>query len=263
MTDSFTLNNGVRMHRFSELVHDGMRTGRHLILDVRSLAYTVEAEVSQPRIRLAVHDPAIGVLDQSNLRAQGIRTYGDADSLGSCTGNAGTYAVSSLFGSASTQGHVLDEQYAIGLYSEATTEDTDLADRWPPTDSGSSGLGVCRALRHRGAVSGYRWARSLHGVAALLQGGGVMIGTPWMRSWFEPDRDGFVDTGGPDAWGPCDGGHEVYVAALEAWDERRPERSVVRFVNSWGSWGDAGSGRMRLSTYLTLRKYIDVKQIVT
>jgi hypothetical protein len=120
---------------------------------------------------------------------------------------------------------------------------------------------VCRALRGAGLIDGYVWATSLTGLGTMLQRAGAVLGTPWYDAWFQPDADGFVDS--DPAW-PASGlagGHEVYLAALESWDDRDPSRSVVRFVNSWGAgWGAGGCGRLRLSTYLALRSQIDVKQ---
>lgn len=247
--------------------------GRHQVLDERSLPYTIEREETRPAIKPIDHPISIPILDQSDLLAQGLHTsqlvHGaqDVDGLGSCTGNAGTYALSAspkLTERITAAGNVLDESYAIRLYADATRADEILGEQWPPTDGGSSGLGICRALRRRRLIGSYQWATSLEGLAALLQRGTALVGTPWFNSWFEPDADGFVDAGRPEDWESSGlaGGHEICVVALEAWDERAPENSVVRFPNSWSdSWGDGGYGRMRLSTYAALRREIDVKQI--
>lgn len=239
------IDNGQLIKLYDEAVHYGMRLGRNMILDARSLAYMIEDAATRIPIKPVAHNPVIGVLDQGQL--------------GSCTGNAGTYALSAVHETTHVDTAALDETYAVQLYSDATKDD-DIRGVYPPDDTGSSGLGVCRVLHHRSVVSGYRWARSVDGVGRLLQTGGAMFGTPWFEAWFDPDPDGFVDAA--DNPGPLAGGHEIYVAELEKWDERRPENSVVRFVNSWGpSWGDNGSGRMRLSTYQRYRSEIDVKQL--
>src|SRR5438477_12792248 len=116
------VSNGVLTHRYEERRHPGMALGRHLELDARSLRYMVqEAVIIQPHEWL----PTIPTIDQGNL--------------GSCTGNAGTYALSALYGadlSAVKLGNAqvgwlvlspddagLDERFAIELYHGATVYD--------------------------------------------------------------------------------------------------------------------------------------------
>ena len=234
----------------------GMALGRHLELDARSLSYAVdEATIIKPAEWLA----PIPTLDQGNL--------------GSCTGNAGTRHLAALYGAAdlaqivlagktlSADDAIADEAFAVEVYHGATIKDG-FKGTYPPDDTGSSGLGVCKALKSAKLISSYRWALSARAWATLLQSGGTIIGTPWFNSWFHPTADGFVDTGDWERSGVA-GGHELYVEALEAWDDRDPDKCIVRFHNSWGdSWGDHGCGRMRLSTYQTLKSQIDVKQFV-
>lgn len=239
------LDAGQLIRIYDEIIHAGRRLGRNMILDGRSAAYMIEDTTARIPVRPVAHNPRINVLDQGRL--------------GSCTGNAGTYALSSLYDAPSVDNEPLDEAFAIELYSEATVEDG-LRGKYPPDDDGSSGLGVCRALHGDGMIGAYRWARSVDGIGRLLQTGGVMFGMPWYAAWFDPDRHGFIDHA--DDPGPLAGGHEVYVAELEAWDDDDPHGCVIRFVNSWSaSWGDSGSGRMRLSTYERYKADIDVKQL--
>lgn len=244
--------------------------GRIQVLDDRSLPYTIERRLdTAPKIQPVDHPISIGILDQSDLHAQGIVAGdivpggGDPDALGSCTGNAGTYAASTspeITRRVAEYSAPLDERYAIGLYADATRADEILAQEWPPTDCGSSGLGVCKVMRSRGLIDSYEHATTAAGFAALLQDGAVLMGTPWFESWFSPDADGFVDHGDPGSWGEIAGGHELCVVALESWDADDPGKSVVRFVNSWTeTWGVDGYGRMRLSTYQQMRRDIDVK----
>jgi hypothetical protein len=244
------------LHRFPEIVHEGMRLGRHLALDGRSLLYTVERDVEA---MLLAPKPAdwtspIPTLDQGQL--------------GSCTGNAGTYALAALVGlevrfngwrlsATDAEGN---ENFAVDLYHEATLDDG-FPGEFPPDDTGSSGLGVCRALKAAGLIGAYHWATTMRGFAAMLQRGGAIIGMPWYEAFFDPDANGFIDV---PAWegSAIAGGHELYVEALETYDTHYPERSVIRFHNSWGeNWGDHGRGRMRLATYQALRQQTDVKQL--
>jgi hypothetical protein len=70
-----------------------------------------------------------------------------------------------------------------------------------------------------------------------MQRAGVIVGVPWCSAWFEPDVDGFIDASATWRDSGVAGGHELYWAALEAWDDRSPSRSIVRFANSWGLVG--------------------------
>ncbi|WP_330306251.1 MULTISPECIES: hypothetical protein [unclassified Streptomyces] len=266
------LTHGILTHRYPHHT----KLGRHQVLDARSLEWLHEhaGAVLKP----ASHTPRIPVLDQEDLFAQGIRVSQvvaggkDVDALGSCTGNAGTAAVSLLLDDTEAKAAGLDltgakgaEEWAIGLYAEATALD-DADGRFPPVDTGSSGLGIAKALKRRGLVGHYRHATTATAVASLLQTGPVLLGVPWFRDWFEPDRHGFVD-GGDWASSPLAGGHEICVIALEQVVQDHagriePGSTVIRFRNSWSrSWGDDGDGLMTLATYQALRRYIDAIQL--
>ena len=251
--------------------------GRHLVLDPRSLAYR-RRYTGEP-IRPTEWTPKVPVLDQQNLIAQGIRTSTlaegatDVDALGSCTANAATCLISILRTSQDLAAAGLDvtdpaaaEAWAIGLYSDATHRDQWLAESWPTVDCGSSGLGVAKALRHRGLVDQYGHATTAEELCTLLQTGPVLMGMPWLSAFTQTTNDaGFIDADPRWADSPLEGGHEVCITALEAvalHDGRLlPDHTVLRFRNSWGTgWGDRGEGRLFLSTYLALRDQIDLTQ---
>lgn len=211
--------------------------GRHVEHDPRSLAYA-HGVLPKAAIRAVDWTRRIPVLDQGQT--------------GSCTGNAGT----GLLGtdSAARQGqtvvtitaaaaaashgrftagvHALDETFARSLYSLATVLDA-VPGQYPPTDTGSSGLGVAKALKALGLASGYGHAFSLAALTSALQSGPVMIGIPWLNSMFEPAADGRIVV---DRSSGVAGGHEIelnrYDGAGHYW-----------ITNSWGtSWGTGGSG---------------------
>ncbi|MFE2578854.1 hypothetical protein [Streptomyces sp. NPDC059378] len=266
------LTHGILHHRYPHHA----KLGRHQVLDARSLQWVHQH--TGAAIRPICHAPRIPVLDQGNLLAQGIYLSevvpgaNDIDALGSCTGNAGTAAVSLLLDDTAAQTAGLDlsdaeaaEKWAIGLYAEATSlDDTD--GTFPPADTGSSGLAIAKALKRRGLVGHYRHATSATAVASLLQTGGLLLGVPWFKAWFEPDPSGFID--GAD-WesSPLVGGHEIFVIGLEQVVQDHacrvePHSTVIRFRNSWSrSWGDDGDGLMTLATYQRLRRYIDAIQL--
>jgi hypothetical protein len=250
--------------------------GRHLVLDPRSLAYRRRYQ-GEP-IKPVEWAPKIPVLDQQDLLAQGIRTselaegVDDVDALGSCTANSATALISILHTADELATAGLDvtdpgaaEKWAIGLYSDATHRDQWHDQAWPSQDCGSSGLGVAKALRHRGLIDQYGHATTAEELCRDLQNGPVLMGTVWMDSFFSPDADGFIDADPDWASSTVVGGHEVCLTALEDVsfkpDGTLADTTVLRFVNSWtGTWGDQGSGRLRLSTYRALRSDIDCTQ---
>lgn len=250
--------------------------GRHQVLDPRSLAY--RRNYSGHPLRATAWEPRLPVLNQTGLLAQGIRTaqaYGldeDLDALASCTGNAATTLLSILLtpqqayaASLNLADAAMAQHYAIGLYADATACDqwSDLV--WPSQDIGSSGLGVAKAMRNRGLIDQYGHATTAAQLCTLLQTGPVLMGMPWYAAMSEPGTDGFIDAAPDWADSPIEGGHEVCVTALDdvATEDGvlDPDHTVLRFRQSWGSsWGDHGDGRLRLSTYLTLRSEIDIIQ---
>lgn len=250
--------------------------GRHQVLDPRSLAYR-RAYDGQP-LRATAWEPRIPVLDQQNLRAQGIhlsQAYGleeDMDALASCTGNAATALLSNLLTKEQAAAAGLDvddaaaaQRFAIDLYAGATTADQWHDLTWPVQDCGSSGLGVAKTMRARGLIDQYAHATTAEELCMLLQTGPVLMGMSWFESFSSPDSQGFIDSDPNWHESALEGGHEVCVTALEAVATADgallPDHTVLRFRQSWGSaWGDHGDGRLKLSTYLTLRDEIDVLQ---
>jgi hypothetical protein len=266
------LAHGTLTHRYPHHT----KLGRNQVLDARSLKWLHEH--GGAALKPAEHAPRIPVLDQEDLFAQGIRVSSvvagaaDVDALGSCTGNAGTAAASLLLSTEQATAAGLDyssataaEEWAIGLYAQATGLD-DATGTFPPDDAGSSGLGIAKALKRRGLVRSYSHATTATAVASQLQKGAVLFGTPWFQSWFEPDKNGFIDGGDWISSGVA-GGHEICVIALEQVTQDHagrvePESTVIRFRNSWSaSWGDGGDGLMTLATYQRLRRYVDAIQL--
>lgn len=250
------VTNGILIHQYEQNDRPGMKLGRHLELDARSLQYTVSIEEMRKPIKPMEFLAPIPTLDQGKL--------------GSCTGNAGSRMVAwlhkdNLFGTA-LAGHNLvgddaavDEAYAVELYHQATINDG-FQGTYPPDDTGSSGLGVCRSLRAAGLLKSYVHALSLRSMAVLLQTGPVIVGMPWYDAFFSPIQS-FID--GQANWQASGvaGGHEIYGEAVEAWDDHDPSKCIFRFHNSWSDgWGDKGCFRMRGSTYNFLRQQLDVMQ---
>lgn len=186
-----------------------------------------------------------------------------------CTGNAGTGALgtqpyfdrvgSKAFGSSAGDPNA-DEKFAVALYSDATAVDP-YPGNYPPTDTGSSGLAICQVLKSRGTISGYRWASTAVGFVTLLQTAPVMMGTPWYQAFFDPDKNGFIDSNRYWRSSGIAGGHEIEALAVDI-DTSNLLNSVITFANSWGTrWADNGYFRMRLRTY-TQMSGVDLKQFV-
>ena len=151
------------------------------------------------------------------------------------------------------------EEFAVQLYSDATVVDG-YPGTYPPEDTGSSGLAICKVLKTRGTIKGYLHARTAYGFLRLLQTGPVLQGMPWHEAFFTPDRKGFIDSDPRWSSSGIAGGHEVEAVGVEL-DTRDAFNSVITYVNSWGTgWGDSGRFRMRLRTYeqmsgIDLKKY--------
>ena len=199
------------------------RLGRHVEHDPRSLRF------------------AHGVLPGSAVRPvqwQRRVPVFDQHALGSCTGNAaaGVLATDHAAGPGLTEVVVkgvlrpVDEELAVALYSLATALDN-IVGQFPPDDTGSSGLGVAKALKKVGLAVGYTHAFSLAALKSALQSGPAMLGIVWLNSMFDPAADGTLTV---DEASGLAGGHEI---VCSGWDGSR-----FRLDNSWGSsWGDAGS----------------------
>lgn len=252
--------------------------GRHMVLDPRSLAYR-RRYTGEP-LKPAEWAPKVPVLDQQDLLAQDIHTSElfegapDVDALGSCTANAATALISVLHDAATLAEAGLDvsdpvaaEKWAISLYSDATHRDQWHDQAWPNTDCGSSGLGVAKALRHRGLVDQYGHATTGEELCALLQNGSVLMGLRWRECFFEPVGTSALLDDIPN-WqdSPVAGGHEVCITALEdvAYDATGwldYARTILRVRNSWSSsWGDSGEFRISLALYQAERSEIDLIQ---
>lgn len=192
------------------------RLGRHVLHDSRSLRFQVKAK-SVDELASVRHEVLIPVLDQGNL--------------GSCTGNAATHVLGAR-PFAESHGlplDVLDELFAVGVYSQATK-----LDPWPgeyePEDTGSDGLSVAKVLVDRGLISGYQHATSLEACLTALAERPVMIGSVWRAGMYDVKADGRLRVSGAEQ-----GGHEY------ALDELDVERKRVWMRNSWGSsWGVNG-----------------------
>lgn len=200
---------------FEEQVIEDKRLGRHVEHDARSLDYAVEF-VAWPKVAVE-HKRNIPILDQGNL--------------GSCTGNAATgmLGCDPFWKPTMTS---LDEAFAIQMYEQATALDN-VPGKYPPDDTGSSGLAICKALRKNGWCKNYHHAFGLKSAVSTLTRQAVIIGIGWYDSFDQPDSTGRIKIS-PNAG--IRGGHEVVLRFED------PVRKLVKGDNSWGEgWGLNGS----------------------
>jgi hypothetical protein len=203
----------------------GGRLGRHVHHDPRSRAYAISEDLLPSTYTSAVHTVRIPVLDQGDL--------------GSCTGNAaegfcGTDplydAIPTTVKARPTGDTAADEKQAIALYSAATKLD-EFKGNYPPTDTGSSGVGVAKAVQAAGLISGYQHAFSLDAALKALTASPLILGCNWYSGFDNPDASGHAKLSGS-----VRGGHEFLLYGIDA-----PGGNVLA-RNSWGtSWGADGN----------------------
>lgn len=133
--------------------------------------------------------------------------------------------------------------YVNQLYSDATRRDI-LSGTWPPTDTGTTNVAVCKVLVARGLLAGYQYSGATNTVEALLGGlqrCPVLVGTLWYSAMNRPDAAGFVRVSGT-----LEGGNQYlcreYVPGTSL------DLGVLTFDNCWGTgWGLGGSFKMRVA----------------
>jgi hypothetical protein len=192
--------------------------GRHVEHDERSREYPARVTAAKPKTVLWSHQAP--VLDQGDL--------------GSCTGNAlaqwlNTNYAQAALGEAGHRTGYLIEDNAVELYSAATKLDS-ISGSYPPDDTGSSGLAVCKAGRKLGYLDAYHHAFGLDALLLALQHSPVIVGTEWTKNMFDPNTAGVIRP-----TGPVEGGHEYLVLGGDI------EHQRLTILNSWSdSWGRDG-----------------------
>lgn len=199
-----------------------------------------------PLGRRAEHDPrsaSFAATATLPVTSKVWRRYGlvlDQGRLGSCTGNAAAHALNHA--PLHVTGTTYHEPDAIRFYSEATLRDEWGDNTYPPTDEGSSGLGVSKAVLSEGLITGYQHAFDLDHALSALMAGPLIVGTDWYDDMFNPDAAGVVHpTGG------VVGGHEYCLDGVAV------ASRMLRFQNSWSSlWGVGGRFYLSFADFSTL-----------
>ncbi len=198
-------------------------------------------DTTYPLGRLLNHDPrSLGFPAQVGEIAKSVdwKLYApvlNQEDLGSCTGNAAAQCLNSK------PYHKLWSRYyvqadAVDFYSRATKLDP-WDGEYPPTDTGSSGLAVAKALKNLGLISSYRHAFGLEHTRAALQSGPVLVGTNWYSSMFAPNLGWVSPKGSPV------GGHEYLLVGDNL-------KGRLKFLNSWGrGWAMKGNFYMSYESF--------------
>ena len=95
---------------------------------------------------------------------------------------------------------------------------------YPPTDTGSSGVGVAKAAKAKGWISGYQHTFNLNSALRALAVTPVIIGINWYEGFDSPHTTGELRVAGS-----IRGGHEVVLDQLDV------EQKRVWLTNSWGT----------------------------
>lgn len=195
--------------------------GRHVEHDERSRAFALVPVATKPvTLQWPIDTP---ILDQGQV--------------GSCTGNALAQWLNTRFAKQGTD-RVLTELHALKLYSAATRRDN-IPGAYPPDDTGSSGLAVCKAGVSAGYLHGYKHVFGFKALLLALQHTPVIVGTDWYEGMFTPDKAGLLSVTGAIA-----GGHEYLVRGCDV------ERKRIIMTNSWsGSWGIHGSAYISFTDF--------------
>lgn len=225
----------IHIDHLEELVGDAGRLGRHVEHDERSLEHAVENVVDE-------------LLPPKSVEWRRWSPILDQGNIGSCTGNAlaGLLACEPFCASTGAAAP-FSEQFAVSLYSHATAVDG-IPGEYPPEDTGSSGLAVCKAAKRWGLIGSYHHALSVNGLLHALQIQPVIVGVPWFEGFDRPDTHGVVKP-----TGQIRGGHEFLIRGYAHGSTEAD--SFLLADNSWGaSWGAAGSFRFSVATWRVLAK---------
>lgn len=215
---------------------DGGPLGRHVEHDERSRAFAV-APTAGPRNRV-VHRRHGAILDQGRYWDRATKTW---ISLGSCTGNAIVGAIET--DPIHRKYERWNEDKAVRVYSRATELDG-FDGTYPPDDTGSSGLAVCKAAVEFGWITRYEHAFDINQALDALQLGPVITGVNWYEGFDRPGVSGLVTIAGS-----IRGGHEFAVREYLP-DPRDPLDSLVVADNSWSyGWGIRGRFAFTVRTW--------------
>lgn len=125
--------------------------------------------------------------------------------------------------------HYLGNDAGLENYHQATVYDP-FPWQYPPTDEGSSALGLVKFWKKVGIIAGYEWAFTFNQFCAALEQQPVLVGTKWYQYMTDLNGLHYAIPSGENQ-----GGHE-YLAIGINWHNR-----TITCENSWGeNWGNRG-----------------------
>lgn len=199
--------------------HPGL--GRHVEHDSRSRNFAFTAPPPTKQIDVFWSDPA-PVLDQGEL--------------GGCVGWTGADILNTdLFTpirKAKNGGKYFKDPDALKFYELATRKD-DISGHYPPDDTGSSGLGLAKALRVAGLIDRYTHCFTWSQFLAAIQTQPVALGTIWTNTMSLPDKHGVVRIGSLNEDNII-GGHEYMCRGISF------TKSMVLCRNHWSNTWSTG-----------------------
>jgi len=192
--------------------------GRHVEHDPRSRAYAFTAPPPR-RATTVIWPDAAPILNQGNLG--GCVGWTGADVL-----NTGPFM---QLRKAKHGGGFYDDASGRWFYGLATQKD-EFDGTYPPDDTGSSGLGLAKALKSIGLISRYDHCFTWDQYLAAIATQPVCLGTLWTNSMFTPDDNGILRVG-PLNDSTIAGGHEYMCRGRDA--VHRMNLCRNHWGNSW------------------------------
>ncbi|UXE04446.1 cysteine protease [Mycobacterium phage Funsized] len=133
----------------------------------------------------------------------------------------------------------LTDRDGLALYQAATRNDT-LGWTYPPTDNGSTGLGVLKTLKSLGVIDQYLWTFDFDQLLAWGAKQPVMLGTLWTDAMSDPDSRGVIRIGSAAQVRSAEDsgmGHEYLLRGVN-WPGKY---ATIRnhWTKDWGINGDA------------------------
>lgn len=201
------------------------RLGRHIEHDTRSRNFPITA--SAPAKPKTVFWPTVpNVLDQKHL--------------GACVGFTGADILDTdLFKPVRkklNRGRAYTSRDGVKFYHLATMNDN-IAGTYPPDDTGSSGLGLAKALQKLKIIDKYSNVFSYAELLAAIEVSPIAVGVVWTQQMFQPNADGVVTVGVVDNT-TIAGGHEFSLRGHDV------DQGLWLARNHWGNaWSPNTNGQ--------------------